>query len=63
MADIADNADSTVEHFANLEIQKITEAAAKIPAGVSGECEYCGDYFVRLIGGACGRCRDFHRLK
>ena len=62
MADIADSADSTVEHFANLEIQKISEAASKIPAGCAGDCDYCGDYFVRLVGGACGRCRDIFKL-
>lgn len=62
MADVADNASPLIEQTEALAIQKITEAAAKIPVGVAGDCEYCGDYFVRLVGGACGRCRDIHKL-
>jgi len=37
--------------------------AAKIPAGRPGDCDYCGDYFTRLIGGACGKCRDANNLR
>ncbi len=33
-----------------------------VPAGEPGECEWCGRDLPRLIGGACGRCRDEHRL-
>lgn len=30
--------------------------------GKPGDCEHCGDYFVRLVGGACGFCRDKLKL-
>lgn len=33
-----------------------------MPAGVPGDCEYCGEWFSRLVGGACGFCRDHYKL-
>lgn len=30
----------------------------EIPPGVAGECELCGEFSPRLIGGACAPCRD-----
>jgi len=30
----------------------------EIPAGRPGECQWCGEEAVRLIGGMCPRCRD-----
>lgn len=38
------------------------KAAAAIPKGEPGECEYCGYKFTRLVNGACGRCRDEYKL-
>lgn len=37
--------------------------AAKLQAGHPGECEYCGYESPRLIGGACGKCRDENNLR
>ena len=37
-------------------------AAARIPVGEPGECDYCGEEFSRLVGGACARCRDGFNL-
>lgn len=34
------------------------EAAAKIPAGVPGECHECGEQSKRLVDGRCAPCRD-----
>lgn len=62
MADVADNADDLIEREQAEGIRKAAENAAKIPQGSPGECEWCGEYFARLVGGACGRCRDHHRL-
>jgi len=36
--------------------------AAEIPQGQPGDCDYCGKNFSRLVGGACGRCRDERKL-
>lgn len=38
------------------------EAAAKIPAGKPGDCDLCGEWSGRLVGGACAPCRDRHKL-
>ncbi|WP_323034244.1 hypothetical protein [Pararhodobacter sp.] len=34
----------------------------KLAPGVPGDCEYCGEWFSRLVGGACGFCRDRYKL-
>lgn len=38
------------------------KAAASIPKGEPGICEYCEEEFTRLVNGACGRCRDEYKL-
>ena len=37
-------------------------AAAAIPVGEPGECDMCGEWTGRLVGGACARCRDRYKL-
>lgn len=37
-------------------------AAAAIPAGTAGDCDFCGEWSGRLVGGACAPCRDARRL-
>lgn len=34
----------------------------EIVPGKPGECDFCGEWFGRLVGGACGFCRDKHKL-
>jgi len=36
--------------------------AQQIPQGEPGECDLCGEWSGRLIGGACAPCRDRHGL-
>lgn len=38
------------------------QAAANIPAGQPGDCDLCGEWTARLVGGACAPCRDHYRL-
>lgn len=60
-----DEVDLSNERAQNHEEAAIAAARAKaadIPNGVAGECSYCGEYFVRLVNGVCGRCRDLYRL-
>lgn len=43
-------------------ISSARAAAAAIPAGHAGECDYCGEWSPRIVGRACARCRDKRRL-
>lgn len=66
MSDFSDPNDlaSTLEELHKEDaIKKIRDNAAKIPEGVPGECEHCGYYYTRLIGGNCAGCRDKYKLK
>lgn len=62
MSDLADKAQGIVEMENEEKLGSIRKAASQIPEGEPGECEYCGYDFIRLVGGACGRCRDIHGL-
>lgn len=37
-------------------------AQAAIPEGHAGDCDFCGEWTSRLVGGACAPCRDARRL-
>lgn len=37
--------------------------ARDIAPGIAGDCDYCGEWSGRLIGGACAPCRDRYRLQ
>lgn len=43
-------------------IKLVCKAAAIIPKGEPGECRCCGEYSMRLVGGACAPCRDLRGL-
>jgi len=62
MADHADNADDLIEKEKDAGVKQAAKAAAEIPVGIPGECEYCGEHFERLVKSACGRCRDTFKL-
>lgn len=62
MADICDITDERVQVSLDADIAAIQRAAAAIPKGEPGECEYCGEHFPRLVFGVCARCRDKYRL-
>jgi len=58
---MTDEIDTANEHVTKMEEQgilAIRRAAASIPVGEPGDCDGCGEYFTRLVGGFCGRCRD-----
>lgn len=40
----------------------IRRASKDIPTGKPGDCELCGEWFARLVGGACPPCRDKYKL-
>lgn len=62
MADEIDLAQSFVEAEAARGEAAVRAAAAAIPAGSAGDCDFCGEWTGRLVGGACAPCRDARRL-
>lgn len=59
MADTADKASDWETREREASLQAIRRAAAAIPPGKPGDCETCGNYSPRLVGGICAPCRDF----
>ena len=59
---MSDEVDLTTER--QLFQQQVMEQNTRyeLPPGDPGECEFCGEWYSRLIGGACGFCRDKFRL-
>lgn len=62
MSDIADDSDKRIEDAVNDGVESASRAVREMPVGVAGECDFCGESFVRLVGGACGFCRDKFKL-
>lgn len=58
MADFGDEAQAVQElHLRN----SLANARAKVPVGLPGECERCGEDMPRLVHGLCAPCRDGRR--
>lgn len=60
--DVIDRANAIAEREANATLKAIRYQAAHIPVGNAGDCELCGHWSGRLVGGACAPCRDKYRL-
>ena len=58
MADDVDRANEKSEQIQEGAIAVVKRLAQGMPAGEPGDCDGCGEYFVRLVSGYCGRCRD-----
>jgi len=58
MPDLIDQQNERDEVELDAGISLVRRAAANIPKGEAGECEECGEYFIRIVNGYCGRCRD-----
>ena len=61
-ADEIERAANLTTEMEEASVRAIRNAASRIPAGEPGECDRCGEYFTRLVNGACGRCRDKLKL-
>ncbi len=61
--DEADTADRYIESVIDDHVAAAMRKAAEIPVGNPGECDCCGQYFSRLVNGACGYCRDKYHLE
>lgn len=62
MADEIDHANARAEADTERAIADVRKAAAAIPQGEAGDCDFCGEYCSRLVGGACAPCRTKWRL-
>lgn len=62
MADEVDVTGDRLEKEMGIVEEAIRRAAAEIPVGEPGECDHCGEFTQRLVGGACAPCRDKYKL-
>ncbi len=58
MADIVDIANEFEELITENNLAHIRGKASEIPKGEAGECDYCGEWYPRIVDGGCARCRD-----
>jgi len=62
MSDDVDIASDRTQLAIDAKLQEISDAA-KLDKGVEGDCDLCGEWTSRLIGGACAPCCDRYKLK
>ena len=62
MADLADVTDERTTALVEADVAQIRLKAQQMEPGVWGECERCGEFSLRLVGGACAPCRDKFKL-
>lgn len=62
LADVNDLASQYAAVEVASQEQAIRARAQAMPFGCAGECEYCGEPSLRLVGQACAPCRDRYRL-
>lgn len=60
--DIIDEANELAQLEADTGVNAVRKAAAAIPEGNPGDCDMCGEWSGRLVGGACAPCRDKYGL-
>lgn len=58
MADEVDQANDRALRDNDLCVSMARDAAARIPVGEAGDCDTCGSWNGRLVGGMCSPCRD-----
>jgi hypothetical protein len=62
MADEIDVANDYAQRANDAAAATVRAAAALIPAGNAGDCDLCGEWSGRLVGGICAPCRDLRGL-
>lgn len=60
--DIVDIANKNRDTEEARRIKAVRDQAEQIPAGAPGDCDLCGEWYSRLVDGACARCRDRYLL-
>ena len=62
MADEIDTANALAQAERERAMRVVMALAAAINPGKPGDCDFCGEWSGRLVGGACAPCRDKLRL-
>ena len=62
MSDDVDIASDRTQLAIDAKLQEISDAA-KLDPSTEGDCDLCGEWTSRLIGGACAPCCDKYKLK
>jgi len=62
MADEIDIANDRAQADNERAVAEARDKARQIPVDNAGDCDLCGEWPGRLVGGACARCRDRYRL-
>lgn len=62
MADEIDSANDIAQAERDRATREAQIRAEQIPIGAPGDCDFCGEWSGRLVGGACAPCRDKRRL-
>ena len=62
-SDPIDRADYFIESVVDDHVKEAMRLAAEIPEGIAGECDICGEHFLRLVDGCCRFCRDEFGMK
>lgn len=60
--DVVDIANENRDSDEARRIKAARDQAENMPTGEPGDCDLCGEWYGRLVGGACARCRDRYRL-
>jgi len=59
---MADEADIANDYMERVQTAVMRAPRPKMAKGEPGECDWCGEYTLRLVKRACARCRDEHKL-
>ena len=59
---MADDIDGIVDREQKILDANVRAAAKPLVPGVPGDCDLCGEWSGRLVGGACAPCRTKHKL-
>lgn len=62
MSDDLDHASVDIQFLLDASLLNNRSKVIKIPEGVAGECDKCGEDMPRLVDGICCRCRDKFKL-
>lgn len=60
MADEIDITNERIERETAMRLARVRNY--QLPAGNAGDCDLCGEWSGRLVGGVCAPCRDRHGL-
>ena len=62
MPDDADTTEENSAYMLEVGLRLNTFNTSKIPVGVPGDCDKCGEASPRLVLGNCCKCRDIYKL-